>query len=171
MLINHGIDLEQLYIFVTFFNYLFAGIYFCFISLSTVGFGDLIPDLSGDKKIYGFIYMFYNVIGLSFVSCFICAVVNAIDDFNSMQEAIKWAATSVRSTLRKSSSASPKLPTTNEEEVPDRPKRTSKVRISENGHNQSLDIPAVSLDGVTLHNNNLGFDNNEGHYELKDSLQ
>ena len=115
--------------------------------------------------------MFYNVIGLSFVSCFICAVVNAIDDFNSMREAIKWAATSVRSTLRKSTSSSPKLPATSEEEVPDRPKRTSKVRISENGHSQSKEIPAVSLNGVTLHNNNLGFDHSEGHYELRDSIQ
>ena len=35
--------------------------------------------------------MFYNVVGLAFVSCFICAVVNAIDDFDSMQEALKRA--------------------------------------------------------------------------------
>ena len=73
-----------------------AGIYFCFISLSTVGFGDLIPDLSGDKAFYGIVYMFYNVIGLSFVSCFICSVVNAIDDFNAMRATMQWAAKSLR---------------------------------------------------------------------------
>lgn len=42
--------------------------------------------------------MFYNVVGLAFVSCFICAVVNAIDDFNSMREALRWATQSL--TLR-----------------------------------------------------------------------
>jgi len=84
----------------------FDGIYFCFISLSTVGFGDLIPDISGDKKIYGLVYMFYNVIGLAFVSCFICAVVNAIDDFNSMNEAVKWAARSLTHRSRTASKAS-----------------------------------------------------------------
>eukprot|EP00794_Sanderia_malayensis_P016913 gene16913-18619_t len=74
----------------------FDGVYFCFISLSTVGFGDLIPDLSGNKAIYGVVYMFYNVIGLGFVSCFICTVVNAIDDFRAIRETAKWAARSVR---------------------------------------------------------------------------
>ena len=50
--------------------------------------------------------MFYNVIGLAFVSCFICAVVNAIDDFNSMNEAVKWAARSLTHRSRTASKAS-----------------------------------------------------------------
>lgn len=44
--------------------------------------------------------MFYNVIGLAFVSCFICAVVNAIDDFNAMRNAVQWAKRSFSSSSK-----------------------------------------------------------------------
>ena len=49
--------------------------------------------------------MFYNVIGLSFVSCFICSVVNAIDDFKTMRETARWAVQSVRKTALKAKSS------------------------------------------------------------------
>ena len=101
--------------------------------------------------------MFYNVIGLAFVSCFICAVVNAIDDFNSMNEAVKWAA---RSLTHKSRTASKASSFNAELQQCDR----SKTKKEHNGqqldqsffgglHNSTRD-PRATANGTKWHDNN-----------------
>ncbi len=113
-------------------NLISTGIYFCFISLSTVGFGDLIPDLSGDKAIYGIIYMFYNVIGLGFVSCFICSVVNAIDDFKGRD---------VYNSIRRKKSSKNRA---------DRNKAFTITRDEEMERTQTVGISDVETDGFKI---------------------
>ena len=69
----------------------FLGIYFCFISLSTVGFGDLVPEIdkSTERKVFSCLYMIFNVIGLAIVSCFISSLVNSMEDINTLWKKFK----------------------------------------------------------------------------------
>ena len=77
---------------LSYYNILSLGIYFCFISLSTVGFGDIVPTIDNlTEKVFSFIYMFYNVIGLTVVSCFITSLVNSMEDINLLLRNFKEA--------------------------------------------------------------------------------
>ena len=97
--------------------------------------------------------MFYNVIGLAFVSCFICAVVNAIDDFNAMRDAVNWAARSFKpSTLR---SRSGKRRKGCDAELEERGTRGSKLESNGNYFDRS-NLEAASTSDVKLSHENKG---------------
>ena len=71
-------------------SFLSTGIYFCFISLSTVGFGDLVPSVNDQEQlIFSVVYMFFNIIGLIIVSCFISSLVNAIEEITLLWKNFK----------------------------------------------------------------------------------
>ena len=40
----------------------FDGFYFCFISLTTIGFGDIVPDLDGGSSDYFILYKLHKAI-------------------------------------------------------------------------------------------------------------
>ena len=43
----------------------FDGFYFCFISLTTIGFGDIVPDLAGDSGLYMLLSTVYILVGMT----------------------------------------------------------------------------------------------------------
>lgn len=49
----------------------FDAFYFCFITLTTIGFGDMVPNISADKTSYMLLCMVYILFGLAFTSTII----------------------------------------------------------------------------------------------------
>lgn len=95
----------------------FDGVYFNFIALSTIGFGDLFPRVEHSKKLdkLGFsengkrifastIMIVYMIIGLSIVSTVIYAIVKAIEEISQVK--VCWGHSVIGSELN---SASPNL--------------------------------------------------------------
>ncbi len=64
-------------------------IYYCFVALATIGFGDLVPNdgqapgSAFEKSLWG-LRVFYISIGLSLVSTVFTAISNAIEEINDL---------------------------------------------------------------------------------------
>lgn len=88
----------------------FDGVYFNFIALSTIGFGDLFPRVEtatklnrlgdGGKRLFvSSIMLIYMIIGLSITSTVILSILNAIEEVSHIE--VKWIRNgSVRSLRR-----------------------------------------------------------------------
>ncbi|XP_040563808.1 TWiK family of potassium channels protein 7 [Lepeophtheirus salmonis] len=72
--------LAVLTIFLSFGSYIFTlyekwtffeAFYYCFITITTIGFGDMVPDISGGKTSYMIVSMIYILVGLAFTSTII----------------------------------------------------------------------------------------------------
>lgn len=60
------------YVFTHFENWaFFDGFYFCFITMTTIGFGDIVPNISNDNAAYMMFSMIYILLGLAITSTII----------------------------------------------------------------------------------------------------
>ncbi|XP_065668845.1 potassium channel subfamily K member 9 isoform X1 [Hydra vulgaris] len=71
-------------------------IYYCFIAMSTIGFGDLVPNRgkapdSKEEKAIWFLRALYLSVGLSLVSTVFTALSNAMEEINSILSSSKFA--------------------------------------------------------------------------------
>ena len=80
----------------------FDGVYFTFIALSTIGFGDLFPRVetaskldklglgeNGKRIFASSIMLIFMIIGLSVVSTVVCSILNAIEEMSQVPARIK----------------------------------------------------------------------------------